>query len=152
MQQRMDLVTLGVADLARSRAFYSDGLGWMPTFELDEIVFYQVGFGTLLAVFPLAELGADAGHAATPGTPFSLAQVVDDTGAVDAAVARARTAGATVLKEPQWASFGGYHAYFADPDGHRWEVAYNPGWTVADDGTVTLVPIGDIDRSGGAGA
>lgn len=141
MDQRLQLVTLGVTDLARSRNFYSAGLGWSPTLDLDEIVFYQVGPGLLLSIFPLAELAADVGHPATAGSSFSLAQVVDSPADVRAALDRARKAGARVLKEPQHASFGGYHAYFADPDGHRWEVAHNPGWTVSDDGTVTLVPI-----------
>jgi catechol 2,3-dioxygenase-like lactoylglutathione lyase family enzyme len=140
-------MTLGVADLEASRAFYSGGLGWTPVLDLAEIVFYQVGHGLLLALFPLAELGADAGQPATPGTPMSLAQIVASPDAVAEAVDRARAAGAAVLKEPQWASFGGYHAYLADPDGHRWEIAYNPGWSVSDDGTVTIRPITPDDTA-----
>jgi catechol 2,3-dioxygenase-like lactoylglutathione lyase family enzyme len=111
----------------------------VPTFEVEgEVVFYQVGHGLVLGLFGLDDLGTDAGVPATPGTSFSLASNVDSEAAVDAAVERARAAGATVLKEPQRASFGGYHAYIADPDGHRWEIAHNPGLTVAADGTVTF--------------
>ncbi|MFE9132597.1 VOC family protein [Streptomyces sp. NPDC007355] len=141
MSQQLNLVTLGVDDLRVSRQFYSQGLGWSPLLDLDEIVFYQVGSGLALGLFPLADLGTDTGHPATSGTPFTLAQNLSSPAAVDAAVQRARAAGATILKEPQRAAFGGYHGYFADPDGHRWEVCHNPGWSVADDGTVTLTAV-----------
>lgn len=136
MEQHLNLITLGVVDLDRARTFYSTGLGWTPVLDLDEVVFYQVGHGLVLGLFPLSELGADAGAEATRGTSFSLACNVDSEAAVDAAVERARSAGAAVLKEPQQASWGGYHAYVADPDGHRWEIAHNPGLTADPDGTV----------------
>ena|SRR5437868_1766059 len=141
MSQQLNLVTLGVGDLKVSRQFYSKGLGWAPLLDLDEIVFYQVGSGLALALFPLAELGTDIGHLATFGTAFTLAQNLASPAEVDAAMRLARAAGATILKEPQRAAFGGYHGYFADPDGHRWEVCHNPGWSVADDGTVTLAAV-----------
>ncbi|MYS13905.1 VOC family protein [Streptomyces sp. SID4982] len=141
MDQQVSMVTLGVGDLAESRRFYSEGLGWTPLLDLDEIVFYQVGKGLALALFPLSDLAADTGSPATPGTPFTLAHNVGSPAEVDAAVARAREAGASVLKEPQRAAFGGYHAYFTDPDGHRWEVCHNPGWSVAEDGTVKLTAV-----------
>lgn len=145
MNQQLNLVTLGVGDLKVSRQFYSHGLGWTPLLDLEEIVFYQIGKGLALALFPLADLGADTGHPSTAGTPFTLAQNLGSPAEVDAAVQRARAAGATVLKEPQRAAFGGYHGYFADPDGHRWEVCHNPGWSVADDGTVTLTAVEAAD-------
>lgn len=138
MKQQVNLVTLGVGDLAVSRRFYSGGLGWTPLLDLDGIVFYQIGAGLALGLFSLADLGTDTGHPATAGTPFTLAQNLDSPAEVDAAVERARAAGATVLKNPQYAAFGGYHGYFADPDGHRWEVCHNPGWSVAPDGSVTM--------------
>lgn len=141
MNQQVNLVTLGVEDLKVSRRFYSHGLGWTPLLDMKEIVFYRIGSGLALALFPLADLGTDTGHPATAGTPFTLAQNLDSPAEVDKAVQRARAAGATVLKEPQRAAFGGYHGYFADPDGHRWEVCHNPGWSVADDGTVTLAAV-----------
>lgn len=145
MNQQLNLVTLGVEDLEASRRFYSHGLGWTPLLDLDEIVFYQVGKGLALALFPLTDLGADTGHPATAGASFTLAQNLDSPAEVDEAVQRAQAAGATVLKEPQRAAFGGYHGYFADPDGHRWEVCHNPGWFVADDGTVTLTTVEAAD-------
>ncbi len=145
MNQQVNLVTLGVEDLNVSRRFYTHGLGWTPLLDLDEIVFYQIGKGLALALFPLADLGTDTGHPATAGTPFTLAQNLGSPAEVDVAVQRARAAGATVLKEPQRAAFGGYHGYFADPDGHRWEVCHNPGWSVADDGTVTLTAVEAAD-------
>ncbi|MFE0771669.1 VOC family protein [Streptomyces sp. NPDC058861] len=145
MNQQLNLVTLGVEKLKVSRQFYSRGLGWTPLLDLDEIVFYQIGKGLALALFPLADLGADTGHPATAGTPFTLAQNLDSPAEVDEAMQRARAAGATVLKEAQRAAFGGYHGYFADPDGYRWEVCHNPGWSVADDGTVTLTAVSAAD-------
>ncbi|WP_432056035.1 VOC family protein [Streptomyces sp. bgisy022] len=148
MNQQVNLVTLGVEDLQVSRQFYGGGLGWTPLLDLDEIVFYQIGKGLALALFPLDALGADTGLPATAGTPFTLAQNLGSPADVDRAVQRARAAGATVLKEPQRAAFGGYHGYFADPDGHRWEVCHNPGWSVADDGTVTLTAVETPDTAG----
>ena len=137
MHQHVSLITLGVADVSESRRFYVDGLGWSPVLDLEgEITFFQVGHGLVLGIWDLAKLGADAGRPATAGTPFTLASNLDSETAVDAAVERARAAGATVLKEPQRADFGGYHAYVADPDGHRWEIAHNPGLTVDADGSV----------------
>ncbi|RLV08553.1 glyoxalase [Streptomyces griseocarneus] len=148
MNQQVNLVTLGVEDLKTSRRFYSHGLGWTPLLDLDGIVFYQIGRGLALGLFPLADLGADTGHPATPGSPFTLAQNLDSPDDVDKAMQRARAAGATVLKEPQHAAFGGYHGYFADPDGHRWELCHNPGWSVADDGSVVLTAVEAPDTEG----
>lgn len=142
VEARCSIVTLGVADLAASRRFYSDGLGWDPVLDLDGVVFYPVGHGLLLSLFPLDALGADAGVPATPGTPFSLGWLVGSPGEVAAVLRRAEAAGAEVLKEAQPAFWGGHHGYFADPDGHRWEVAWNPGFSVADDGTPVLSEIG----------
>ncbi|MER5480359.1 VOC family protein [Streptomyces sp. NPDC002734] len=140
-QQQLSLVTLGVGDLAVSRRFYSEGLGWSPLLDLGEVVFYQVGAGLALALFPLADLAADVGSPATAGTPFTLARNVESPAEVDEAMTRAGAAGAEVLKPAQRAAFGGYHGYFADPDGHRWEICHNPGWSVAEDGTVSLTAV-----------
>ena len=139
MRQSIRVVTLGVEDLGRSRAFYSDGLGWAPLLDLDEIVFYQAGFGLVLALWPLADLAADAGIALKRGSGFSLGHNVDSRSEVDEVVGRARAAGATIVKEPRDAPlFGGYQAYFADPDGYLWDVVFNPGLSVGPDGTVSL--------------
>ncbi|MGX7677638.1 VOC family protein [Jatrophihabitans sp. DSM 45814] len=141
MRQEVQLITIAVKDIAASRRFYSEGLGWQPRLDLDEIVFYQVGHGLLLSLFPLLDFAADVGSPITSESGFSLAQVVASQAEVDQAIETARDAGAEILKEPQDAAFGGYHGYFADPDGHRWEVAWNPGFTVTDDGTVTIVEL-----------
>lgn len=137
MKQSIRVVTLGVEELGRSRAFYSEGLGWTPVMDLDEVVFYQVGFGLVLAIWPLRDLSDDVGVALEAGSAVSLGHNVDSREEVDAVIERARSAGAAILKEPQDAPlFGGYQAYFADPDGHLWEIAFNPGLSVAADGTV----------------
>ncbi len=145
MKQRMDLVTLGVADVTASRNFYVDGLGWEVTFEVPgDVVFIQINHGLLLGLFGADDLAADAvpGTRASAGTPsMSLAQIVAGEDEVTAVWERARAAGATMLKEPQPAAFGGFHCYFADPSGFRWEVATNPGWHVAPDGQVAIGPI-----------
>ena len=139
MNQGIHVVTVGIEDLRRSRTFYSDGLGWDPLLDLDDIVFYQVGIGLLFAIWPLADLMADVGTSFRSGSSFSLGHNVDSRHEVDEVIERARNAGATILKEPQDAPlFGGYQGYFADPDGHLWDIVYNPGLSVAPDGTVIL--------------
>ncbi len=150
VRQRLNFVTIGVRDLGASRRFYLDGLGWEPTLDLPEVVFLQVGHGLLLGLWPVEEMEADVPGTATgrraeagSGAPFTLAHNVDSDQAVVEALEAATAAGATILKPAQRAGFGGFHGYFADPDGVRWEVAHNPGWRVADDGRVTLVPIED---------
>ena|SRR5438552_19066998 len=139
VRQQVQVITVGVTELEVSRAFYSEGLGWKPVLDLEEIVFYQVGHGLLFALFPILDFAADIGHAIAPNDGgFSLGHIVDTPEAVDAAIERARAAGAQILKDPQDAAYGGYHGYFADPDGHRWEIAWNPGFAVTSDGSVTL--------------
>lgn len=140
MEQRLTLVTLGVTDLDASRRFYLDGLGWQPLLDVDEVVFVQVGPGVVLSLYGRADLAREAGTAAGPGEPppFSLAHNVADEQAVHRVVAEMRAAGGTVVAEPVRASWGGVTAYVADPDGFRWEIAFNPGLVVAPDGTVRL--------------
>ena len=130
MKPKVSLITLGVADLARSLAFYRDGLG-LPTdnYKPDAgVVFFRLEGNMLLAIWPREELAKDAGispEGAGFGR-FSLAHNVADKAAVDAVFAEAVAAGATALKEPGEVFWGGYTAYFADPDGHLWEIAWNP--------------------------
>jgi uncharacterized protein len=144
MEQRIDIVTLGVHDLQAARQFYVEGLGWDIALEVPgDIVFVQVNHGLLLAFYGADDLASDVtpGSTAPPPSappPMSLAQVVADEDEVVAVCDRARNAGATVLKEPQAADFGGFHCYFADPSGFHWEVATNPGWRVGADGRVTI--------------
>jgi catechol 2,3-dioxygenase-like lactoylglutathione lyase family enzyme len=136
----LTLVTLGVRDVAASRRFYVEGLGWRPTLDLPEVVFVQVGHGLLLALFAADALEADVGSGAAPGdaatAPVTLAHNVGSEQEVDTAMARAAAAGARVLKPARRAEWGGYHGYVADPDGFRWEIAHNPGLVVDADGAV----------------
>ena len=136
--QRVTLITLGVEDLDRAKAFY-DALGWVETERTDGVVFYQLN-GLVLGLFGREALAQDQGR---PGTPLgtgavTLAQNFPTEMEVDVAFTAAIDAGATELKKPQPVFWGGYSGYYADPDGHVWEVAYNPFWPLADDGSLTL--------------
>ena len=136
--QRVTLITLGVRDLPRARAFYA-ALGWSPAEEADGISFYQMN-GLVLRLFGLQALAADQGRPdATLGTgAMTLAQNFSTEAEVDTAFELAMSAGATALKRPEKVFWGGYSGYYADPDGHVWEVAMNPFWPLADDGSLTL--------------
>ncbi len=136
--QRVTLITLGVADLARSKAFYG-ALGWVPTADEGEVVFYQIN-GMVLGLFGLEPLAKDQGRPdATLGTgAMTLAQNFATEAEADAAYTHALSAGATALKAPQKVFWGGYSGYYADPDGHVWEVAHNPFWPLNPDGSLTL--------------
>lgn len=138
--QRVTLITLGVSDLARSKAFYG-AMGWVPTTDEGEVVFYQIN-GMVLGFFGLGPLAKDQGReGATLGTgAMTLAQNFTTEAEVDAAYALAVKAGATALKVPEKVFWGGYSGYYADPDGHVWEVAHNPFWTLNADGSLTLPP------------
>jgi catechol 2,3-dioxygenase-like lactoylglutathione lyase family enzyme len=129
VEQRISLVTLGVKDLARARAFY-EALGWTGAQQPDdEIAFFQAGgmvFGLWTAL---------GGHGA-PG--IELAHNVRTPEEVDAVLATAARAGATIARPAAWADWGGYTGAFADPDGYVWEIAHNPDWTLAGDGSVHL--------------
>ncbi len=128
MQPRISFVTLGVADIARSRRFYVEGLGWpAASMSNEHIVFLDLG-GLVLSLFGRSAL-ADDMLASPEGHGFrgvSLAHNVGSPEEVDRALAEAVAAGATLLKPGQSVFWGGYSGYFADPDGHAWEVAYNP--------------------------
>ncbi|MFD1913689.1 VOC family protein [Halodurantibacterium flavum] len=136
--QRVTLITLGVADLNRARDFYRQ-LGWTPAQEAEGVAFYQM-HGQALALFDLDELARDQGRPDTRlGTgAMTLAQNFPDRAGVDAAYATALAAGATPLKPPVEVFWGGYAGYFADPDGHVWELAHNPFWPLNGDGSLTL--------------
>lgn len=136
--QRVTLITLGVADLARSRAFYK-ALGWHPKSETEGISFYQM-HGAVLGLFGLADLADDQDRPVDElgRGAMTLAQNFSTEEDVDAAWHIAMNAGATAIKRPQAVSWGGYSGYFADPDGHVWELAMNPFWPLAADGSLTL--------------
>lgn len=136
--QRVTLITLGVRDLDVSTAFYAK-LGWTPTEALPEVRFYQL-HGLVLGLFGLENLAKDQGRpeAKLGFGAMTLAQNFPTEAEVDAAYASALKAGATALKAPEKVFWGGYAGYYADPDGHVWEVAMNPFWPLAEDGSLTL--------------
>ncbi|MCW2621733.1 MAG: glyoxalase [Frankiales bacterium] len=137
MQPRLDLLTIAVDDLGAARRFYVEGLGWPVTLDVPgEILFVQIGHGLLAGFFGSADLAADLGTGTVvPGQGFTLAHNVGSAEQVQEVLDAAVAAGGTVLKPAQDAAFGGHHAYFADPCGVRWEVAWNPGLTFDADGT-----------------
>lgn len=139
MEQRVSLITLGVADLGCARAFY-EALGWSSDTDPDAgVVFFQAG-GMVLGLWDRAQLAADSG-AEVPGTGFAgvaLAHNVGSPAEVDAVLEEARTAGATIARPGAETFWGGYSGLFLDPDGHAWEVAHNPGWTLEPDGSIRL--------------
>jgi len=138
MEQRVSLITLGVRDLARARAFY-EGLGWTTRAEPeDDVAFFQAG-GMVFALWDRAELAADSGVEDSGGWGgITPAHNVRSPAEVDAVIEEARGAGATIVREPAETFWGGYSAAFTDPDGHPWEIAHNPHWTIRDDGSVEL--------------
>jgi catechol 2,3-dioxygenase-like lactoylglutathione lyase family enzyme len=137
VEQRLSLVTLGVADLDASRRFY-EALGWARTGDGDAVVFFQAG-GMVLGLWSREALAEDSGVEDTGGWGgITLAHNVRSPAEVHAVIEEARAAGARVVREPAETFWGGYSAVFLDPDGHPWEVAHNPGWTLTDDGSVRL--------------
>jgi catechol 2,3-dioxygenase-like lactoylglutathione lyase family enzyme len=138
VEQRLSLVTLGVADLARSRAFY-EALGWTTRARpADDVVFFQAG-GMVVALWDRAKLAEDTAVADGGGWGgVTLAHNVRSPGEVDAVIAQAEAAGATIARQAAETFWGGYSGVFVDPDGHPWEVAHNPHWTIGPDGSVTL--------------
>jgi uncharacterized protein len=139
MEQRISVITLGVKSLANAKRFYVDGLGWTPGFENNEIIFFQAG-GMIFGLFPRDALAKDfQGDARAYGrAAMSLGYNVREKGEVDAVMKRAAAAGAHILQPSGEKSWGGYSGYFADPDDFAWEVAWNPAWRIAADGSVAL--------------
>jgi catechol 2,3-dioxygenase-like lactoylglutathione lyase family enzyme len=134
VKPRVSYITLGVDDLPKALAFYRDGLGW-PTegivgeeFEHGAVVFFDLQPGLKLALWPRKSIAHDTGLSESPrsSTEFTLAHNVNSAGEVDALMARAGQAGARIIKPAGKTFWGGYTGYFADPDGHVWEVAWNP--------------------------
>jgi len=139
MEQRVSIVTLGVANLERSSEFYQR-IGWRRSMEQSEgIVFFQAG-GMALALYPREELAKDA-NVASGDSGFqgiSLAYNARNRSEVDSVLAEAVAAGAKILKPAQEAFWGGYSGYFSDPDGFLWEVAWNPAFPIAADGSIRI--------------
>jgi uncharacterized protein len=140
VEQRLSLVTLGVADLARSRRFYEE-VGWTTRAAPgDDVVFFQAGC-VVVALWSREELARDSAVEDPGGYGgITLAHNVRSPEEVDAVVGEARAAGAAITREPGPTFWGGYSGVFADPDGHPWEVAHNPRWRLAEDGSVVLPP------------
>jgi uncharacterized protein len=138
MEQRVSLITLGVSDLARSRRFY-EALGWATRAEPgDDVVFFQAG-GMVLALWDRARLAEDSGVEDGRGWGgVTLAHNVRSPAEVDAVAEEARAAGANIVREPAETFWGGYSAAIVDPDGHPWEIAHNPRWTIREDGSLEL--------------
>lgn len=142
--QRVTLITLGVCDLGRAKAFYA-ALGWRETGAQEGVAFYQM-HGAVLGLFGKADLAADQKRpVAELGTgAMTLAQNFPTEADVDAAWEAALSAGATPLKKPEKVFWGGYSGYYADPDGHVWEIAMNPFWPLNEDGSLTLPGAADV--------
>jgi uncharacterized protein len=138
VEQRLSLVTLGVADLRRARAFY-EALGWKTRAEADaDVVFFRAG-GTIVALWSRKSLAEDTGVADRGGWGgVTLAYNTRSAEEVDDVLADAERAGATITRPSAATFWGGYSGVFLDPDGHAWEIAHNPRWTLADDGSVVL--------------
>lgn len=138
MKPRIKVITLGVDDLERSLAFYRDGLG-LPTqgiigteFEDGAVVFIDMNDDLILALYPRAALAKDAGVDLGPPSPaeLSLGHIVASKQEVDAIMGQAEKAGARITDPARDRFWGGYSGYFQDPDGHLWEIAWNPAWEV----------------------
>ena len=143
MEQRVSLITLGVDDVDRSRAFY-EALGWRGQ-QVEGTAFFQAG-AMAIVLWGRQLLADDAGadEVADPSQfgGIALAQNVRSREEVDEVIAAAERAGARVTRRPEPTFYGGYAGYFADPDGHRWEIAHNPGFTLTDDGALVLPDFG----------
>ena len=143
MEQRVSLITLGVADVRRARAFYEQ-LGWVGQ-EVEETVFFQTG-GSAVVLWGRDKLSSDSGVADDGGDGFggiALAHNVGSQAEVDQIVAAAQHAGGVVTRPPAATFYGGYAGCFTDPDGHVWEIAYNPGFPLAADGSITIPDLGE---------
>jgi uncharacterized protein len=145
MDQRVSIVTLGVRDLARSLRFYEE-LGWRGQ-EVEETVFFQAG-GMAVVLWGRDKLAADSGVVDDDGSSFGgvvLAHNVGSRAHVDEVVRQAASAGANVTREPSETFYGGYAGCFRDPDGHVWEVAFNPGFSLDEQGNLTVPALGDAE-------
>ena len=137
MEQRISLITLGVADLRRAMDFYA-ALGWDGRSPDGDVAFYQAG-GMIFALWGRGKLADDSVVEDSGGWGgMTLAHNVRSPEDVDAVLEQARAAGGRVAREGAETPWGGYSGVFHDPDGHAWEVAHNPGWTIAEDGSVSM--------------
>ena len=128
MENRISFITLAVADLARSRGFYRDSLGWQPMLDTDDVVMFAVADKVVLSLWDARAFAEEVGYVPELGrAPITLAHNMPTRDGVDEVLATARSAGAPEVNAAVQRDWGGYSGYFSDPDGYRWEVAYNPG-------------------------
>ncbi len=142
MEQRVSMITLGVADLGRAKAFYEDVVGWKAAPGPPGIAFFDLG-GLVFSLYPQVDLAKDRNATLDDGggtgsQSFALAHNARSKAEVDSIFAQLKDKGATIVKQPEEVFWGGYSGYFSDPDGHCWEVAYNPYWTIGEDGRVSM--------------
>ncbi|WP_260921681.1 VOC family protein [Novosphingobium sp. 9] len=133
----ISFVTLGCDDVARAKAFYREGFGWEPDFQMDDLAFYKMGSLTF-ALWEKAQLEGDMKRACAPAGSFSLAHNVESQAAVEALMDRLVAAGGTLLRAADAPEYGGWRGYVADPEGNAWEIAWNEQWSVDASGTVTF--------------
>lgn len=138
MQQQLSVITLGISDLVRSKRFYTEGFGWAPVFENEEIAFYQMN-GFVLGTWIQSSLEADMRRdgLSRPGA-FALAHNVASQEDVQSVLDRLSLAGGRILRNGDAPPHGGFRGYVADPDDHAWEIAWNPVWRIDDQGLVTF--------------
>ena len=140
MKPRLNIVTLGVADLQKSRQFYTGAFGWIPANGSDENIVFMNHGGIVLALYPLEALAEDAGIPAERSgfSGVTLAINAESREALDELYQKALAAGAKSLIAPRDTFWGGYDCYFADPDGHHWEIAWAPFWEFDEQGSLKL--------------
>ena len=136
MQQQISVITLGIADLARSRRFYAEGFGWKPVFENPEVVFYQMN-GLMLGTWLTTALEADSRRSLSRPGAFSIAHNVPAKDEVQPVIDRLAQFGGRILRPADAPPHGGFRGYIADPDDHTWEIAWNPAWPISPEGYVT---------------
>lgn len=138
MNPRITVLTIGVNDLEKSLKFYRDGLGFLTKgivgkeFEYGAVVFFDLQNSVKLALYPRSSIAHDANISQTPASPieFTIGHNVNSKKEVDDVMKQAKKAGAIIIKQAQSIFWGGYAGYFQDPDGHLWEIAYNPTWNI----------------------
>jgi len=143
MDQRINVITLGVRDLDAARRFYVDGLGWTAALDVPgEVIFVQVGHGLLLSLWDREAMATEAGdvHRGGEAAPLTLGHNVGTEEEVTAVLERATAAGGAIIQPAARRDWGGVSGYFTDPDGFRWEVVHNPGMTFGADGSISIAP------------
>lgn len=135
VQQQISVITLGTTDFDRSKRFYTKGFGWNPVFEMPGIAFFQMN-GLVLGIWSAEALAEDMNRPASAPGSMALAHNVGSAEEVDSVIAKLTSAGAKLLRAGDAPPHGGYRGYVSDPDGHAWEIAWNPAWPIDSEGHV----------------